>query len=90
MKKVALTAVAVLGLGLAACQDNAADNNASTVNTIESEAEADTNVATNDAATSADALLNNLSDSAGNVADAAGNVAEDAGNAVDNATTNNR
>ena len=40
MKKVALT-VAVLTLGLAACQDNAADNEASTVNTIETEAAAD-------------------------------------------------
>jgi uncharacterized membrane-anchored protein len=93
MKKVALTAVAVLGLGLAACQDNAADNNASTVNTIESEAEADTNAAATDAnsaATSADSALNNLGESAGNVAEAAGNVAEDAGNAIDNATSNNQ
>ena len=34
MKNVALT-VAVLSLGLAACQDNAADNKASAVNTVE-------------------------------------------------------
>ena len=69
MKKVALT-VAVLTLGLAACQDNAADNNTSTVNTVETEAAADTN----DAANTAD-----------NALDAAGNAVQDAGNSVDNA-----
>ena len=46
MKKVALT-VAVLALGLAACQDNAADNATSTLNTIETEANADTAAAAN-------------------------------------------
>ena len=46
MKKVALT-VAVLALGLAACQDNAPDNNVSTLNTIETEANADTTAAAN-------------------------------------------
>jgi hypothetical protein len=69
MKKVALT-VAVLTLGLAACQDNAADNEASTVNTVEMEAEADVNAAEN---------------VADNALDAAGNAVDDAGNAVDNA-----
>ena len=69
MKKVALT-VAVLTLGLAACQDNAADNEASTVNTVEMEAEADINAADM---------------SADNALDAAGNAVDDAGNAVDNA-----
>ena len=69
MKKVALT-VAVLTLGLAACQDNAADNEASTLNTVETEAEAD---------------LNAADVSADNALDAAGNAVEDAGNAVDNA-----
>jgi len=69
MKKVALT-VAVLTLGLAACQDNAADNEASTVNTVETEAAADVNAAEN---------------VADNALDAAGNAVEDAGNAVDNA-----
>jgi predicted component of type VI protein secretion system len=69
MKKVALT-VAVLTLGLAACQDNAPDNNTSTVNTVETEAAADTN----DAANTAD-----------NALDAAGNAVQDAGNSVDNA-----
>jgi len=69
MKKVALT-VAVLTLGLAACQDNAPDNSTSTVNTVETEAAADTN----DAANTAD-----------NALDAAGNAVQDAGNSVDNA-----
>ena len=46
MKKVALT-VAVLALGLAACEDNAADNATSTLNTIETEANADTAAAAN-------------------------------------------
>ena len=79
MKKVALT-VAVLSLGLAACQDNAPDNNASVVNTIETEAEADVNAASN----SADAAL----DAAGNELDATGNALENTGEAVDNAAEN--
>lgn len=72
MKKFALT-VAVLGLGLAACQDNAPDNAVSTENTIETEAAADVNAAT---------------DTADNALDAAGNDVEAAGNAVDNAADN--
>ena len=76
MKKVALT-VAVLTLGLAACQDNAPDNNTSTVNTVETEAAADTN----DAANTADNAL----DAAGNAVEDAGNAVENAGNAVENA-----
>ena len=69
MKKVALT-VAVLTLGLAACQDNAPDSNTSTVDTVENDAVADLN---------ADETV------ADNALDAAGNAVEDAGNAVDNA-----
>ena len=72
MKKVALT-VAVLTLGLAACQDNARDNETSTVNTVETEAAADVNAAEN---------------VADNALDAAGNAVEDAGNAIENATEN--
>jgi hypothetical protein len=79
MKKVALTA-AVLALGLAACQDNAADNSASTVNTIETEAAADTNSAVNAA--------DNALDAAGNAVDAAGNAVDNAADAVDNAADN--
>ncbi len=79
MKKVALT-VAVLTLGLAACQDNAPDNTTSTLNTIETEAAADTN----DAALSADNAL----DAAGNAVEDAGNAVENAGDAVENAADN--
>lgn len=77
MKKVTLT-VAVLTLGLAACQDNAADNEASTVNTIETEAAADVN--------SADLSADNALDAAGNAVEDAGNAVENAGDAVENAT----
>ena len=80
MKKVAVT-VAVLALGLAACQDNAADNNASAVNTVETEAESDVNAASNDATNAADAALNATE----NLGEAVENVAEATENAVDNA-----
>ena len=83
MKKIART-VAVLGLGLAACQDNAADDQNSTVNTIENEAAADVNAATDDAANAADNAL----DSAGNAIEDAGNAVENAGEAVENAADN--
>jgi hypothetical protein len=79
MKKVALT-VAVLTLGLAACQDNAADSNTSTVDTVENEAVADLNAA--------ETVADNALDAAGNAVEDAGNVVEDAGNAVANATEN--
>jgi hypothetical protein len=79
MKKVALT-VAVLTLGLAACQDNAADNEASTVNTIETEAAADVNAAEN--------VADNALDAAGNAVEDAGNAVDNAADAVDNATEN--
>ena len=57
MKKVALT-VAVLALGLAACEDNAPDNATSTVNTVEMEAEADTADAANSVDNALDATEN--------------------------------
>ncbi|HJS41677.1 MAG TPA: circumsporozoite protein [Sphingomicrobium sp.] len=79
MKKVALT-VAVLTLGLAACQDNAADNEASTVNTVEMEAEADVNAAEN--------VADNALDAAGNAVEDAGNAVDNAADAVENATEN--
>lgn len=79
MKKVTLT-VAVLTLGLAACQDNARDNEASTVNTIETEAAADVN--------SADLSADNALDAAGNAVEDAGNAVENAGEAVENAAEN--
>jgi hypothetical protein len=72
MKKVAVT-VAVLALGLAACQNNAEDNVANET-AVENNAEYDTNAATTDAANAAD-----------NALDAAGNAVENAGEAVENA-----
>ena len=78
MKKIALAAVAVLGLGLAACQDNAADNATSTATTIEPEAAADPNSALN--------ATDNLGATADNALDAAGNAVENAGNAIENAS----
>ena len=73
MKKVALT-VAVLALGLAACQDNAADNNTSTLNTIETEANADTAAAANS--------VDNALDAGGNAVDNAVVTENEAANAV--------
>ena len=84
MKKIAVT-VAVLALGLAACQDNAADSNTSTVDTIENEAAADTNMATVDAANAADAAL----DDAGNAVENAGEAVENAADAVAEETSDN-
>ena len=83
MKKVAVT-VAVLALGLAACQDNAADDANSVVNTVENEAAADTNAALDATGNAADNAL----DAASNSIDAAGNAVENAGDAVENATDN--
>jgi hypothetical protein len=82
MKKIAVT-VAVLALGLAACQsqnEEAATNDTN----VENAAEADTNAATNDAANAADNAL----DAAGNAIDNAGEAVENAGAAVENAGEN--
>ena len=76
MKKFALAAVAVLGL--AACQDNAADNNVSATNTVEAEAAADTNSALN--------ATDNLGVAADNALDAAGNSVSNAGKEIENAS----
>ena len=76
MKKVALT-VAVLALGLAACEtktENAADNAA-----VENAAEADANAAT---------AVDNALDAAGNEVSNAGEAVENAGEAVENAAEN--
>ena len=77
MKKVALT-VAVLALGLAACEDNAPDNATSTVNTVEMEANADTAAAAN----SVDNALDATENAVDNTADATDNAADNADNAM--------
>jgi hypothetical protein len=78
MKKVALT-VAVLALGLAACQKNA-DNNAANETAVENNADLDVNAAT----ANADEALN----AAGNAVDNAGAAVNNASDAVANTTTN--
>ena len=78
MKKVALT-VAVLALGLAACQDNAPDNATRTLNTIETEANADTTAAAN--------TVDNALDTSANAVD--NTVVTDNEVAANNAVANN-
>lgn len=82
MKTIAVT-VAVLALGLAACEpktENAIENDTA----LENAAEADANAATNDAANAADNAL----DAAGNAIENAGEAVENAADTVENATTN--
>jgi predicted small secreted protein len=77
MKKVALT-VAVLALGLAACEtktENAAENAG-----LENAVEADANAA--------DVAVDNALDAAGNDVSNAGEAVENAGEAVENAADN--
>ena len=74
MKKLAIVTVAVLALGLGACNKNNTDNNAANETAVENNAETDVNAATNDFVNAADNALN-----------ATGNAVENAGNAVDNA-----
>ena len=58
MKKVAIVTVAVLALGLAACNQNNADNNAANETAVENNAEYDVNAATNERVNAADVALN--------------------------------
>jgi len=77
MKKVALT-VAVLALGLAACENKTADADAN-------------NVATENVETDANAAMesaDNALDAAGNAVENAGDAVENAGDAVANAAGN--
>ena len=82
MKKVALT-VAVLALGLAACDTKTEDAVENDTN-VENAAEADVNAATTDATNAADNAL----DAAGNAVENAGEAVENAGEAVENAADN--
>ena len=83
MKKVAVT-VAVLALGLAACNKNNADNSAANETAVENTADTDVKVASENAMTAADNALN----AAGNAVEDAGNAVENAGDAVHNAAEN--
>ena len=84
MKKIAIVTVAVLALGLAACNKNNADTNAANETAVENTAATDVNVAAENATTAADNALN----VAGNEVNAAGNAVSNASNAVANTTTN--
>ena len=83
MNKTAIVTVAVLALGLAACNKNA-DNNAANETAVENNADLDVNVASNDSTAVADNALN----AAGNAVDNAGNAVDNASDAVANAATN--
>src|SRR5947207_14738075 len=74
MKKLAIVTVAVLALGVAACNKNNAENNAANETAVENTASTDVNAAT-EATANADVALN-----------AAGNAVENAGAAVNNAS----
>jgi hypothetical protein len=83
MKTTAIVTVAVLALGLAACNKNA-DNAAANETAVENNADVDVNAASNDATAVADDALN----AAGNAVDNAGNAVDNASDAVANAATN--
>lgn len=90
MKKIALTAAAVLALGVAACTPAADDNanNATDINATETEAGNDIDnaaVDANGAVASTDNALDSVGDAVSNTASDVGNAATDAGNAVANA-----
>jgi hypothetical protein len=85
MKKVAtVVTVAVLALGLAACNKNNVDNNAANETAVENTASSDVNAATNDSVNAADNALNAASNEVSN----AGNAVDNAQSAVNNAASN--
>ena len=84
MKKIAVT-VAVLALGLAACQSKTEENAVGNEATVENAAESDTTAAVNDSAAAADAALDNATNEIANAADASGNAVENAADSVANA-----
>jgi hypothetical protein len=85
MKKVAtVVTVAVLALGLAACNKNNADNDAANETAVENTASTDVNAASNDSVNAADNALNAASNEVSN----AGAAVNNASAAVNNASTN--
>ena len=85
MKTVAVT-VAVLALGLAACEARNEDNAVGNEANVEDAANADTTAATNDAAASADNALDAASNAIENAGEAVENAGEAVANEADNAT----
>ena len=85
MKKIAIVTVAVLALGLGACNKDNTDNNVANETAVENTAAADVNAADYSAVNAADAALNaTVSNDVGNVS----NAADTGTAAVSNATTN--
>jgi uncharacterized protein YcfL len=82
MKTFAITA-AVLSLGLAACSGNEANTTNETA--VEANAEYDVNVATNDAAMTADNSLNAADNALDNAANSVANASDAVENSADNA-----
>lgn len=83
MKKIAVT-VAVLALGLAACEADRDDNAMDNEIYVENEAADDVNLATDDM--NAAAAADNALDDAGNAVDEAGEAIENAADDVADAT----
>ena len=86
MKKVALT-VAVLALGLAACESRTADavDNTAVENAVEADAMAADNSVDNALDAAGNTTGEDVANSIENGAEATGNAAENAANSVDNA-----
>ena len=85
MKKVAtVVTVAVLALGLAACNKNDTDNNAANETAVENTASTDVNAATNDSVNAADAALNATDNSVANASNALQSANTTAANATEN------
>ena len=85
MKKVAtVVTIAVLALGLAACNKKDADDNTANETAVENTASTDVNAASNDSVNAADNALNAASNEVSN----AGAAVNNASAAVSNATTN--
>ena len=89
MKKIAITAAAVLALGLAACtpSSDTAGNNATDVNATETETGNDIEASANEAnaVSTTDNALDSIGDAAANTASDVGNAGADAANTVTNA-----
>ena len=84
MNKTAIVTVAVLALGLAACNKSDAGNNAANETAVENNAEYDVNAASNDSVNAADEALN----VADNSVNATANAIDNASDAVQNAAEN--
>ena len=85
MKKIAVT-VAVLALGLAACEARTDENAVGNESAVENAAVEDVNAATIDAGNAAEDALDAASNQIENAGEAVENAEDAVGNAADNAT----